>query len=167
MGTHYNGTHEEIRAINAYIKLQRAAESTAARTTRHLAAAGLTFSQYGVLDILFHLGSLPLGQIAEKILRSEGNMTTVVDNLERRGFVRRERSEKDRRVVTVSLTETGRQMIEKVLPQHIQAIINEMSIFTPEEQEILDHLCRKLGKQEMCAHDESESAIRLQEHQII
>ena len=75
-------------------------------------------------------------------------MTTVVDNLERRGLVRRERNLRDRRVVTVSLTDTGRQLISEVLPQHIQAIVEEMSVLTPEEQETLSRLCRKLGKQE-------------------
>jgi MarR family 2-MHQ and catechol resistance regulon transcriptional repressor len=148
MGTHYNGTPDEIRAINAYIKLQRGADSTVARATQHLARSGLTFSQYGVLDMLFHLGPLRLGQIAEKILKSEGNMTTVVDNLERAGLVKRERSVKDRRAVTVSLTEEGRRLISEVFPQHIQAIVEEMNILTPEEQETLGRLCRKLGRQE-------------------
>ena len=154
MGTHYNGTPDEVRAIDTYIKLQRSAESTAARATRHLASAGLTFSQYGVLDILFHLGPLPLGQIAEKILKSEGNMTTVVDNLERRGLVKRERRERDRRVVTLTLTESGRKVIEEILPQHIQAIVEEMSVLTPDEQETLSRLCRKVGKQERFEHSE-------------
>jgi MarR family transcriptional regulator, 2-MHQ and catechol-resistance regulon repressor len=154
MGTHYKGTRNEIRAIDAYIKLQRSAESSSSRATRHLISAGLTFSQYGVLDILYHLGPLPLGQIAEKILKSEGNMTTVVDNLERRGLVRRERNERDRRVITLSLTAAGQQIIEEVLPQHIQAILEEMSILTADEQEILSRLCRKIGKQEERARDQ-------------
>lgn len=154
MGTHYNGTPDEVRAIDTYIKLQRSAESTAARATRHLAAAGLTSSQYGVLDILFHLGSLPLGHIAEKILKSEGNMTTVVDNLERRGLVKRERKERDRRVITLTLTEAGRKVIEGILPQHIQAIVEEMSVLTPDEQETLSRLCRKVGKQEQFEQSE-------------
>lgn len=166
MGTHYKGTFDEIRAIDAYIKLQRSAESSAARATRHLASAGLTFSQYGALDILYHLGPLPLGQIAEKILRSEGNMTTVVDNLERRGLVRRERNERDRRVITLSLTDTGRQIIEEVLPQHIQAIIEEMSILTPDEQETLSRLCRKIGKQEDCEDGRQTRIGELKEQQV-
>ena len=166
MGTHFNGTNDEIRAIDAYIKLQRSADTTVARATRHLASAGLTFSQYGVLDILFHFGPLPLGQIAEKILKSEGNMTTVVDNLERRGLVRRERNERDRRVVTLSLTEAGRHVIEKILPQHIQAIVEEMSILTPEEQETLGRLCRKVGKQEHDVHNQQPSVEELKEHQV-
>jgi len=94
------------------------------------------------------MGPLRLGQIAEKVLKSEGNITTVVDNLERAGLVKRERSVKDRRAVTVSLTEEGRRLISEVIPPHIQAIVEAMEILTPEEQETLGRLCRKLGKQE-------------------
>jgi MarR family 2-MHQ and catechol resistance regulon transcriptional repressor len=148
MGTLYDGTPEEVRALNSYIKLQRAADSILARTTRHLASTSLTMSQYAVLDLLFYMGPLRLGQIAEKVLKSEGNITTVVDNLERAGLVKRERSVKDRRAVTVSLTEEGRRLISEVIPPHIQAIVDAMEILTPEEQETLGRLCRKLGKQE-------------------
>jgi MarR family 2-MHQ and catechol resistance regulon transcriptional repressor len=148
MGTLYDGTPEEVRALNSYIKLQRAADSVLARTTRHLMSTSLTLSQYGVLDLLFYMGPLRLGQIAEKVLKSEGNITTVVDNLERAGLVKRERSVKDRRAVTVSLTEEGHRLISEVIPPHIQAIVEVMDILTPEEQETLGRLCRKLGKQE-------------------
>ena len=166
MGTHYDGTAEELQAVNAYIKLQRAADTTSARATRHLANAGLTFSQYGVLDLLFHLGPLRLGQIAEKILKSEGNITTVVDNLERGGLVKRERSEKDRRAITVSLTESGCRVIKKVLPQHIQAIIEEMSALTPDEQEMLSRLCRKVGKKEQQTQIE-QTPIRVLKENVV
>ena len=153
MGTRYQGTPEEIRAVNAYIKLQRAADATMARATRHLASVNLTKGQYGVLDVLFHFGPLQLGQLAEKVLKSEGTMTTVVDNLERRGLVERERNRHDRRVVTVSLTEAGRQLISEVLPVHIAALVEAMSILSPVEQEVLGRLCRQVGKQERVASD--------------
>ncbi len=81
-------------------------------------------------------------------------MTTVVDNLERRGLVKRERKERDRRVVTLTLTEAGQKVIEEILPQHIQAIVEVMSVLTPEEQETLSRLCRKVGKQERFEHSE-------------
>jgi MarR family 2-MHQ and catechol resistance regulon transcriptional repressor len=148
VGTHYQGTPEEVRSINAYIKLQRAADSTIARADRHLARVNLTRGQYGVLDALLYFGPLQLGQLAEKILRSEGTMTTVVDNLERRGLVERERNRHDRRVVTVSLTEAGRQLISEVVPVHVAAIVEAMGILSPVEQEVLARLCRQVGKQE-------------------
>jgi MarR family 2-MHQ and catechol resistance regulon transcriptional repressor len=148
MGTHYQGTPEEIRAVNAYVKLQRAADSVIARATKHFAESGLTTSQYGVLDMLFHLGPLAQKQIAEKLVKSDGNVTTVVDNLNKRGLVERERGAGDRRVVTVSLTSEGRALIAQVIPIHVRIIVEEMSYLTADEQEILGYLCRRLGKRE-------------------
>ena len=85
MPTHYQGTPTETQALDAYIKLSRAAESVNQRINEHLHARGLTVSQFGVLEALYHLGPLPVGQLAGKILRSSANLTLVVDNLARQG----------------------------------------------------------------------------------
>jgi MarR family 2-MHQ and catechol resistance regulon transcriptional repressor len=87
------------------------------------------------------------GEVSAKILRSTGNMTLVLDNLEKRGLVRRERATDDRRMVNISLTEAGREVISRILPRQIAAIVEEMSVLTPEEQATLGRVCRKLGKQ--------------------
>ena len=148
MGTHYQGTTEEVSALNTYIKLMRAADSVSARATRHLTRAGVTPSQFGVLEALYHLGPLLPSQLAQKHLMSRGNITTVVDNLEKRGLVRRERDTTDRRIVRVSLTDEGRATVQEILPQHVSAIVAEMRCLTQQEQEEIGRLCRRLGKQE-------------------
>lgn len=148
MGTHYDGTEEEVRALNAYIKLMRAAESVSARATQHLAKAGTTPSQFGVLEALYHLGPLLPSQLARKHLMSRGNITTVVDNLEKRGLVRRERDSQDRRVIFVHLTDEGRALLQEILPAHVAAIVAQMNGLTPGEQEEIGRLCRRLGKPE-------------------
>ena len=102
--------------------------------------------QFGVLEALLHLGPMCQHTLGEKLLRSGGNITLVVDNLERRGWVRRERLEKDHRMVRVHLTPEGRNLIEQVFPKHARAIRKEMSALTAAEQEDLRSLCRKLGK---------------------
>jgi len=86
--------------------------------------------------------------IGSKILRSGGNITLVIDNLEKRGLVRRERDHEDRRKINVSLTRAGKDLIRLVFPKHLEAIVAEMSILDPTEQIQLGNLCRKLGKQE-------------------
>jgi MarR family 2-MHQ and catechol resistance regulon transcriptional repressor len=85
-------------------------------------------------------------EISGKVLKSGSNMTTVIDNLERDGFVRRERNTNDRRVIHVHLTEAGRGKIEAVLPGHIAALVEEFKVLTASEQETLGELCKKLGK---------------------
>lgn len=148
MGTRYRGTQEEVRALDTYIKLMRAAELVTTRIHRHLTAVNLTISQFGVLEALFHLGPLSQRDLAEKLLKSGGNMTMVIDNLEKRQLVKRERSVEDRRFVSVCLTEEGRQLISKIFPQHVAAVVEEISILTESEQEELGCLCRRLGKKE-------------------
>lgn len=148
MGTRYGGTKDEARALDAYIKLMRAAESVTTRIHRQLSAANLTISQFGVLEAIFHLGPLSQRDLAEKLLKSGGNMTMVIDNLEKRQLVKRERSVEDRRFVSVCLTEEGRQLISDIFPQHVEAVVEEMRILTPSEQEELGRLCLRLGKKQ-------------------
>ncbi len=138
----------ENRALSAYTKLMRAAESVTGRTSRILAAFNLTVSQFGVLEVLFHKGSLYQSEIATKILKSTGNITMVIDNLEKRNLVRRERDLDDRRFIAIHLTESGHVLIEHVFPSIMAAIVKEMSILQESEQDELSRLCRLIGLQE-------------------
>jgi MarR family transcriptional regulator, 2-MHQ and catechol-resistance regulon repressor len=148
MGTHYHGTPEEVRALDTFIKLVRATESASARIHQHLEQTNLTVSQFGVLEALWHLGSLSQRDLAQKLLKSGGNITMVIDNLEKRQLVRRERQTNDRRVILVCLTEAGKALIQEVFPRQVQAVVQEMSVLSAIEQENLGQLCRKLGKHE-------------------
>lgn len=148
MPTHYHGTAAEKRALNAYIALLRAAESVTGRLSGPLDVAGLTTGQFGALETLLHLGPLCQKTLGEKLLRSGGNITLLVDNLERRGFVRRRRGGDDRRFVTVHLTAAGRALIRRIFPEHAVRILEEMRSLCPGDQERLRRLCRRLGRGE-------------------
>ena len=136
---------KENLALDAYLKLMRAAESTTARIHQHLSSVGLTMSQFGVLEALQHLGPLCQKDIGRKLLRSSGNITLVIDNLEKRGLVRRERDPNDRRFFVVHLTDEGRKIIGDLFPRHAKVITGEMSILSTAEQKTLANLCKKLG----------------------
>lgn len=133
------------RALNTYTKLMRAAESVTTRVHRVLAAPKLTISQFGVLEALHHKGPLCQKDIATKILKSTGNITLVIDNLEKNGMVRRERDCEDRRFLTIHLTEPGKMLITSVFADVKASIVAEMASLTESEQEILGNLCKKLG----------------------
>ena len=147
MGTHHQGTKEDVQALDTFIKLTRAANSVSARVGRGTSQGGLTESQFGTLEALYHLGPLCPGEIAEKILKTSGNMTTVIDNLVRDGLVRRERSSEDRRQIKIHLTEQGASLIAILFEQRKDAIVEDLAILTPQEQETLGRLCKMLGKQ--------------------
>jgi MarR family transcriptional regulator, 2-MHQ and catechol-resistance regulon repressor len=145
MGTHYQGTPDEIRALDVYIKLSRAADAVTQRINRHLKEDGLTVSQFGVLEALYHLGPMCQTELAGKILKSTGNLTLVIDNLERGGLVERQRDTVDRRFVSVHLTPAGEELIGRIFRPHVAGVVDTMSALTAAEQEELARLTRKLG----------------------
>src|SRR6266540_1867705 len=123
MPTHYSGTRAEMRALDTFIKLTRCTNSLMTRLAECNTLGDLTPSQFAVLEALYHLGHMTQSEVSQKVLKSGSNMTTVIDNLERDGLVRRERDEKDRRVIHVHLTKTGSSKVAAVLPGHIEALV--------------------------------------------
>jgi MarR family 2-MHQ and catechol resistance regulon transcriptional repressor len=145
MPSHHRGDAREILALTTYIQLVRAAESVSGRLLPLIAGARLTESQFGVLEALYHLGPMHQCDLAERILKTSGNMTVVVRNLERRALVRRSRGGGDRRFVLVELTARGEALIRRTFPAHAAAVAREMALLTQAEQRTLGRLCRRVG----------------------
>ena len=145
MGTHFAGSKEDTQALDTYIKLIRAAESVMSRVNRSSELEGLTVSQFGVLEALQHVGPLCQRELGAKILKSSGNITMVIDNLEKRHLVERRRDRGDRRYVTVHLTPEGKKLITAIFPQHLERIKTEMQVLSTAEQNNLGKLCRAVG----------------------
>lgn len=133
-------------ALDTMIKLTRASNTLMARLARRNTHGELTESQFGTLETLYHLGPMSQTEICGKLLKSSGNTTLVVDNLEKHGLVHRRRDENDRRVVMVQLTDAGRELIAGLFPTHAAIVSEEMAVLTPDEQRQLGALCRKLGR---------------------
>lgn len=133
------------QALNLYVKLMRATNRTSGRIHRHLQQDNLTHSQFGVLEAIYHLGPLCQGELGQKILKSNANLTTVVDSLEKKQLVIRDRATGDRRRVTVSLTAAGETLIARVFPRHAAMVERQLGHLTPEEQSQLAALLKKLA----------------------
>jgi MarR family 2-MHQ and catechol resistance regulon transcriptional repressor len=145
MGSHFQGPPEQVAALDTYIKLVRATESLSSRA--HVVLPGrLTITQFGVLEALYHLGPLCPSELAGKVLKSAGNLTLVIANLAKAGYVRREPDPEDRRYVTIHLTDKGRAYIAELFPKIAAAITAEFGVLTADEQAALAGLCRKLGR---------------------
>lgn len=144
----FKGTPAQQRALSAYVKLERAASAAFAFARVGLEEVGLTLSQFAVLEALFHVGPQTLGDLARRILTSSGNLTLVIDNLQKRGLVKRGQRGRDKRFVVAAITPAGSRLIKRIFPDHARRITEIMGRLKPEEQERLGDLCRKLGKGE-------------------
>jgi len=132
-------------ALDLWVKLARASAVFSHRTHEHIRSFGLTESQFSALETLGHKGPLTLGELCKKQLVSGGNMTVVIDNLEREQLVERVRSSTDRRVILVHLTKKGKALFESIFPSHADLVADLASVLKPEEQRDLAGLLKKLG----------------------
>jgi len=132
--------------LKLYAQLMRASNAVTEKLHRHLAKARLSVSQFGVLEALFHLGPMCQKEIGKKILKTSGNITLVIDNLEKRGLVSREKDPADRRKIKVTLTPQGQALIETLFPVHSRIAKTVFSSLDPAEQTTLGTLLKKLGR---------------------
>ena len=128
-----------------WVKLARASATFGRLTERHIHSFGLTEPQFGVLECLGHLGPLTLGELSRKMLVSGGNITCVVDHLERDGFVERVRAKNDRRKVVAKLTPKGNRLFLATFRKHAMFVGSVASVLDAKEQATLARLLRKLG----------------------
>ena len=142
---HFKGNKKTAQALDTFVKLTRAANSVSAATGVHLGGTDLTDSQFAVLEVLYHAGPLCLTVIAHKILKTGGNLTLVVKNLEKRGLVQRKQSAEDRRYFSLHLTAKGKRLISEIFPKHAARITEVLEALTPDEQDKLARLTKKLG----------------------
>lgn len=133
-------------ALGLWIALARCYASFAKAVSCKIQEYGLTTPQFGVLEALYHLGPLSLGELADKLLVTGGNVTYVMDRLEHQGLVYRDRSEDDRRVIQAKLTAEGRSLVEGVFQGHAEFIEHLTRHVDADERRELRGLLRKLGR---------------------
>ncbi len=136
--------HRSFASLSAFLSMVRASDFLTVQLSFRCENQGLTISQLGVLEALARGGVHCQKELGEKIFKSSGNITLVIDNLEKRGLVRRERKEDDRRFISIHLTDEGEKVINEVLPKVATFIEEELKVLTEEEQTALQCMCRKL-----------------------
>ena len=132
-------------ALSMWVKLARAYTTFSKKSLENIRSFNLTEPQFSVLESLGHLGPMTIGTLCTKQLVSGGNMTLVVDNLEKEGLVERIYNKEDRRTITVQLTSKGLTLFEEIFSQHAKHIEKLASVLSEKEQEELAKLLKKLG----------------------
>jgi DNA-binding MarR family transcriptional regulator len=131
--------------LRTLITLSRSFQSVHKRETRTIREGGLTVAQFGVLEILYHKGDLRICDIIEKTLSTGGNMTVVIDNLEKDGLIGRYSDPNDRRASLIRITEKGKKLVEEIFPKHVENISEIFDVLISEEKQILIKLLKKLS----------------------
>ena len=132
-------------ALNLWVVLARAFDSVERHSRDSIARFEVGTTEFGVLEVLYHKGELPVCDVQRRILVESSSTTYVVDKLVERGLVRRRPSKADRRVVLLALTSAGRQLIERIFPPYANDMRHALAALSPREQTLATRLLRTLG----------------------
>jgi len=133
------------KALNMWLKFIRAYSTYHKKVAEHLRGFGLSTSQYMVVECLGHFGPLLTGELCKKTFRSGGNMTFVLDALEKADLVKRYATQDDRRAIMVQLSPRGEELYKEASSGHGEYLSELAEVLTREEQQELARLAKKLG----------------------
>lgn len=137
-------TNGEI-SLKLFIVLSRSLEAVQKRVEENIRSFGLNPTEFAVLELIYHKGDQPIQKIGEKVLIASSSITYVVDKLEKKELLKRIPCPKDRRVIHATITDSGKQLMETIFPEHQQAIEKILAGLSSEEQENLIEPLKKLG----------------------
>ena len=132
------GDLDKNPAVKAMVVFRKAMRTIDAQVAPSYKNNGLTQTQFAVLDVLYAKGEMTISRLIASILATSGNK-----NMERNGWIYRSPNPDDRRASVVGLTEVGKQLIQKALPDHIAMVESAFSVMTEEEQLVLIDLLKK------------------------
>ncbi len=137
---------EHVQDLKTVIALSRSINLHNRAALEVFRKYGLTIAQFGVLEALYHKGPMKIGEITEKILSTAGNMTVVIQNLERNGLIDCRQHPIDRRARLVFLTDQGANILQELFPSYLEVVRNVFSPLSDEEKQIVTRLLKKLIK---------------------
>mgnify|MGYP001252810985 CR=1 FL=1 len=106
----------------------------------------LNVTEFGTLEVLYHKGTLPVQKIIDKVLIANSSMSYVLTKLAEKELITKEYCPTDKRSYHVSITEKGKKLMDKIYPIHLQTLRGKLDILTENEEQLLQELLKKVGK---------------------
>lgn len=138
-------TEKKQQVLELWDKLSKAYDKVKRLQSKQMFQEKLTTPQFGVLEILLKNGPIPLKKISDEMMVTGANITCVVDNLEKEGFVRRIHSKEDRRVILADLTDEGRAKINSIMPSYADNMANALGVLNDGEMKELKRILEKFS----------------------
>ena len=134
------------KAMKTVVRLEKTSLKITNLTINYLLKHNLTFNQFKVLEVLYHLGDLNIGSITKLTMSTPGNITVVVKNLKRDNWITSVKDPNDNRASILSITQKGKDIIEEVFPNHAKNLTKAMEVLNDEELDTLYGLLNKVYK---------------------
>jgi DNA-binding MarR family transcriptional regulator len=135
---------EKINGYDVWRELLKTWKTWRKASEKNLMSMGVSIVEYRILKNLTERGSLPMIELANINMVTQGWITGVIDKLEQLSYVKRERSDTDRRVINISVTPKGKTLFKKLEILHLKFIDDTLKNFTYEERYNIINFLKKI-----------------------
>lgn len=136
------------KAMKTWLQIVKAFNRFSNFELKYFSENNLTFNQFKVLEVLYHRGDLSIGSITKLTMSTPGNITVVIKNLLRDGWITSIKNPNDKRANILSITKKGKDKMQDIFPKHAQNIHDYMDVLDDEELDTLYSLLKKVYKQD-------------------
>lgn len=134
------------KSMRTVVRIEKTNLKLHNKMVNYLNEFDLTFNQFKVLEVLYHRGDLNISSITKLTMSTPGNITVVVRNLKRDGWITAIKDPADNRASILTITEKGIEVIERVFPNHARNLHESLEILSDEELDTLYNLLDKIYK---------------------
>lgn len=134
------------KSMAVYISMSRVINTLRRENNKLILKHDITLGQFAVMEALYSKGRLSTGEVMEKILSTSGNISVIVKNLEKDGFITRKQDEADKRRFILDLTDKGKDLMDEIVPENLKFMDELISLWDDDEKEELIILMNKFRR---------------------
>lgn len=132
--------------VVAWLQMMRVSDKMAKLANEHIRCLGMTGAQFDVLAQLSTHEGISQQALSEKLFVTKGNVCGLIGRMEQRQLVERRPDPSDKRANLLFLTDKGRALAEKIMPEQERFVAEQMSVLTPDEESTFRSLLRQLDR---------------------
>lgn len=141
----YQGNEQVEKDLRLFRIWLRASKTVFNNVLKDIKSHGLTVENFMVLELLYNKGPHYIQTISERLMIPSGSITYVVNKLEKKGLVKKEQDQENRRFWHVILTEKGEELFLEIFPKHVEVIVKNLSALSDKQKVELAELLKTVG----------------------
>ncbi|MDQ1004637.1 MarR family 2-MHQ and catechol resistance regulon transcriptional repressor [Neobacillus niacini] len=127
-----------------FLLLMQTSKAIQERIRDEMSINNLSITEFSVLEVLYYQGKQTIQQIGNRILISSGSMTYVIDKLEEKGIIKRNDCKEDRRVIHITLTADGMELMKNIMPKYQEMVDSFFEDITDDESMLMINFLKKV-----------------------
>lgn len=136
---------EDKNSLKPMIALFKAHKAIIEFVKNDIKDTGFDLNEFAVLEVIYHKKKIDVSSIKEKVLVANSSLSYILDKLEKKDLISRNKCQEDKRITYIELSLNGSKICEDIFPKHYKNLKEKFNILTKKDKDNLVMLLKKIG----------------------